>query len=419
MRYFEFDTLTEILLTMKQNKLRTFLTGFAVSWGIFMLIVLLGSGNGLKNGIMSNFGDRATNSMMLWGGRTTMPYKGFKAYRRLTLTNHEVTMLKNTFKEIDLITGEVYRSSLVSNKQESGNYSISGVQPDYYGINKLKIRSGRFINDMDIRQERKVIVLPRKVAQLLFKDEDPLGKWVKVDGLSFQVVGIDHTSERGDGGSCYIPLPTAQKVYHMGIETQRISFTVNGLYTEEDNEAFGKRIREFMGRRLIVHPDDLNSIGLWNQAADYVQTMNIFATIDLFVLFIGICTLVAGLVGVGNIMVITVKERTREFGIRKSLGATPATILSSILLESVVVTTLFGYGGMLLGIGILEGLNIVLSGNGGGDGGSGMRIFLNPTVDLNVVLGATLLLITAGLVAGYFPARKAVRIKPIEAMRAD
>ncbi|NLT02919.1 MAG: ABC transporter permease [Bacteroidales bacterium] len=418
MRFLEFDTLTEILLTMKQNKLRSFLTGFAVSWGIFMLIILLGSGNGLKNGITSNFSDRATNSMMIWGGRTTMPYKGFKAYRRLQLTNNEVTMLKNHFKEIDLITGEVNRNSMVSYKQESGSYEISGIQPGYNGINTLKINKGRFINDMDLKHERKVIVLPRKVAELLFKGDDPLGKWVKVDGLSFQVVGIDATAERGEGSSCYIPLTTAQKVYHLGIETYRISFTVNGLHSEEANEDFGKQIRAYLGRQLIVHPEDLNSIGLWNQAADYVQTMKIFSTIDLFVLFIGICTLIAGLVGVGNIMVITVKERTREFGIRKSLGATPGTILNSILLESVVVTTLFGYVGMLFGIGILELISMAMGGQGGG-GESNMQIFANPTVDLKVVLGATLLLIIAGLIAGYIPARKAVRIKPIEAMRAE
>jgi putative ABC transport system permease protein len=418
MRFLEFDTLTEILLTMKQNKLRSFLTGFAVSWGIFMLIILLGSGNGLKNGITSNFSDRATNSMMIWGGRTTMPYKGFKAYRRLQLTNNEVTMLKNHFKEIDLITGEVNRNSMVSYKQESGSYEISGIQPGYNGINTLKINKGRFINDMDLKHERKVIVLPRKVAELLFKGDEPLGKWVKVDGLSFQVVGIDATAERGEGSSCYIPLTTAQKVYHLGIETYRISFTVNGLHSEEANTEFGKQIRAYLGRQLIVHPEDLNSIGLWNQAADYVQTMKIFSTIDLFVLFIGICTLIAGLVGVGNIMVITVKERTREFGIRKSLGATPGTILNSILLESVVVTTLFGYVGMLFGIGILELISMAMGGQGGG-GESNMQIFANPTVDLKVVLGATLLLIIAGLIAGYIPARKAVRIKPIEAMRAE
>lgn len=307
---------------------------------------------------------------------------------------------------------------MVSYKQESGSYEISGIQPGYNGINTLKINKGRFINDMDLKHERKVIVLPRKVAELLFKGDEPLGKWVKVDGLSFQVVGIDATAERGEGSSCYIPLTTAQKVYHLGIETYRISFTVNGLHSEEANTEFGKQIRAYLGRQLIVHPEDLNSIGLWNQAADYVQTMKIFSTIDLFVLFIGICTLIAGLVGVGNIMVITVKERTREFGIRKSLGATPGTILNSILLESVVVTTLFGYVGMLFGIGILELISMAMGGQGGG-GESNMQIFANPTVDLKVVLGATLLLIIAGLIAGYIPARKAVRIKPIEAMRAE
>ena len=418
MRFLEFDTLTEILITMRENKLRTFLTGFAVAWGIFMLIILLGSGNGLKNGITSNFSDRATNSVMVWSGRTTMPYKGFKAYRKINLTNDEITLLKTRFKEIGQISGEVQRSSTVSYKTESGNFQVYGVNPDYKDINRLKINQGnsRFINDYDMTKERKVIVLSKQVSDIIFKAENPVGKWVKVDGLTFQVIGVDTKTSQGNSGQCYIPLNTAQKIYHLGIETYNINFTLIGLTTKEEIDDFSQKVREVLGRQLIVHPDDLNSFGMWNQASDYVQTMKIFSTIDLFVLFIGICTLIAGIVGVGNIMVITVKERTREFGIRKSLGATPGNILASILLESIVITSMFGYIGMMLGIGVLGIVSKVL---GGGSNSDTIQVFKDPSVDINIVIAATLLLIIAGLFAGYIPARKAVRIKPIEAMRAE
>ncbi len=420
MRFLEFDTLTEILITMRENKLRSFLTGFAVAWGIFMLIILLGSGNGLKNGIMSNFGDRSVNSMMIWSGRTTMPYQGYKAYRRIILTNNEKDLLKKRFKEIGVITGEVYRSSSVNYKQESGNFEITGVEPAYETINGLKFKpgNGRFINGMDLKLNRKVVVLSKKVADVLFKKEDPIGKWILLGEMSFQVIGIDTKTSMGEGGSCYIPLQTAQQLFQTGIINDRISFTINGLKTETQIEAFGEQVREMLGRQLIVHPDDLNSIGMWNQAAEYEQTMKIFSSIDMFILFIGICTLIAGLVGVSNIMVITVKERTKEFGIRKSLGATPGTILNAILLESVVITGLFGYIGMLLGIGLLSILDMAMSKKADIDEET-IQLFLNPTVDLKVVIGATVLLIVAGLMAGYLPARKAVRIKPVEAMRAE
>ncbi|MDD2612541.1 MAG: FtsX-like permease family protein, partial [Bacteroidales bacterium] len=241
------------------------------------------------------------------------------------------------------------------------------------------------------------------------------------DNISFQVVGIDTKTSNEEGGHCYIPLSTAQKIYNKADWIDNISLTVNGLYTKEANEEFGKDLKKTLSRVLIVDPDDEQAIGMWNQAADYVQTMKIFSTINLFVLFIGLCTLIAGIVGVGNIMVITVKERTREFGIKKALGATPGNILLSILLESVVITTTFGYIGLLFGVGLLEIISKVISmGSGGGkEGSQSMSIFLDPSVDLSTAILATLILIFSGLIAGYIPARKAVRIKPIEAMRAD
>jgi putative ABC transport system permease protein len=424
MKIFEFDTLHEILATMRESKLRTFLTGFAVSWGIFMLIILLGSGNGLKNGITSNFGERATNTMEMWPRETTKPYKGFKSHRRLEFSNREMDILKAQFPQVDKISGRIFRNPVVSYKDEYGNYSLEGVMPDYKDIDGHIIASGngRFLNQIDMQQERKVVVLSKKIVDALFKKENPLGKWVKLDNVSFQVVGIDTKASREQGGFCYIPHSTAQKIYNRANKTDNISLTVNGLHTKEANEEFGNQVKKALFRALIVDPGDEQAIGLWNQAADYVQTMNIFSTIDLFVFFIGLCTLIAGIVGVGNIMVITVKERTREFGIKKALGATPGNILLSILLESVVITTSFGYLGMFLGVGLLEAISKVMdlaSGGGGDSGEHKMSVFLNPSVDLGTVLLATLILIVAGLVAGYIPARKAVRIKPIEAMRAD
>ena len=408
---------------MKENKLRTFLTGFAVAWGIFMLIILLGSGNGLKNGVTSNFNDRASNTMMLWGGRTTMPYKGLKAYRSIKLTNELLPYLKNHFTEIDKISGQVDRSSTVSFGTENGSYQIYGVQPDYQIISNMTFATGngRFLNDKDLELDRKVIVLSRKVAKSLFKEVNPVGKWVKMDGLTFQVIGVDMKISNDNEAKCYIPMKTAQKLYTLGNEVNNISFSVRGLVTKEENDDFGQKVREALGRELIINPDDLNTIGLWNQASDYVQTMGIFSTLDLFVMFIGICTLIAGIVGVGNIMVITVKERTREFGIRKALGATPGSILNSILLESIVITSLFGYLGMMFGIGLLELINFAINSNqkAAADGERSISIFMNPTVDLNIIFVATIILILAGLIAGYIPARKAVRIKPIEAMRAE
>lgn len=420
MRIFEFDNFREIIDTMRENKLRTFLTGFAVAWGIFMLIILLGSGEGLKNGIESNFNERATNTVNIWARRTTMPYKGYKSFRRVRFTNDDLYYLKNLFKEIDKASGHIYNQATVSYGLENGSFEVEGVMPDMEYIDMLKITSGngRFINEIDMNQERKVVVITKKTEEILFKGKPAIGEFVDVGGIPFKVIGIDTKESRDENGRMYIPHTTAQKIFNKSIYTDALHFSVKGLYTKKANDDFAEKVRLALSRRHTVHPDDTSAYNIWNQASDYVQTMNIFKTIDIFVLFIGICTLIAGIVGVGNIMVITVKERTKEFGIRKAIGATPISILSSILLESVVVTATFGYIGMMLGIGLLEIINKVLGG-GESTGKDSISVFKDPTVDLNIVFMATIILIISGLFAGYIPARKAVKIKPIDAIRSE
>ncbi len=421
MKFFEFDTIREIFSTMRQSKLRTFLTGFSVAWGIFMLIVLLGSGKGLQNGVSSNFSNYAVNMVNVWPRRTNMPYKGFKAYRRLRFRDQDMEMLKNHFPQIDKASGIIsLYGSTVSYGKEYGNYGINGVMPDYKDIRMLSIEAGngRFINNIDMSEERKVVVINQRVADNLFRGEEPLGKYVQIGGIAFMVVGLETKTSNDENGYCYIPHSTAQTIYNRRGYTDEFYFTVTGMDSPEANEAFTLALRKTLARSLIVHPDDTAAIGVWNMAENYVQTMRIFSTIQLFVFIIGLCTLVAGIVGVGNIMVITVKERTREFGIKKAIGASPSNILNSILIESVIITGIFGYIGMVLGIGTLELLSLIME-NTTGTGGDGPKVFLNPSVDLNIVLVATGILIASGLLAGYFPARRAVNIKPVEAMRAE
>jgi len=339
----------------------------------------------------------------------------------LRFRDQDMEMLKNHFPQIDKASGIIsLYGSTVSYGKEYGDYRINGVMPDYKDIRMLSIEAGngRFINNIDMSEERKVVVINQRVADNLFRGEEPLGKYIQIGGIAFMVVGLETKTSNDENGYCYIPHSTAQTIYNRRGYTDEFYFTVTGMDSPEANEAFTLALRKTLARSLIVHPDDTAAIGVWNMAENYVQTMRIFSTIQLFVFIIGLCTLVAGIVGVGNIMVITVKERTREFGIKKAIGASPSNILNSILIESVIITGVFGYIGMVLGIGTLELLSLIME-NATGTGGDGPKVFLNPSVDLNIVLVATGILIASGLLAGYFPARRAVNIKPVEAMRAE
>ncbi|MDD2285557.1 MAG: ABC transporter permease [Paludibacter sp.] len=414
------DILQEIWSGLKRNKLRTILTGLSVSWGIFILIVLLGAGNGLKNGVTSNFSDRSTNTVQLWPGRTSLPYKGYQSGRSLSFTEKELKKVELEVTEAVNETPIVDKYLNISYKNEYGSYSVKGTLPHYEQIFNLKFDAdgGRFINETDMLENRKVIVIDQRIKEVLFKEESPLGKFVKVDQVMFQVVGVNTKKERWGDGNAYIPYSTAQMVFNPNKKFYSMAMIVEGLETKEENEQFNDRLKENVSQTMLFDPKDTQALWINNSQQNYLQTMSIFNGISLFVLIVGIFTLIAGVVGVSNIMLVTVKERTREIGIRKAIGAPPAQILFTIILESILITAIFGYMGMMAGIGITEVVNMVMEQSAAANP-SGMSVFKNPTVNLNYVYFSTMIMIVAGIIAGYMPARKAVKIKPIEAMRDE
>lgn len=416
------DIIQEIFQSLRRNKLRTTLTGLSVSWGIFILIILLGAGNGLKNGVSSNFSDRATNRVNLWSGTTSMPHQGLKSGRNLQFSEKEIDALENQLSESRLVTARISRDQTISYGSEYGSYQIRGVMPGYLDIEHLIIdpKDGRFINQLDIKNNNKIIVLDKKIADLLFKKDNALGKDVKVGDLIFKVVGINSKKEQWGGPNAYIPFSTAQIVYNPSKKFNQITFTVDGLNTKEENDSFDAKLRTVMGNMLSFNPEDRQAIWVNNSQAEYIETQKIFGGITIFVSIIGILTLIAGIVGVSNIMLVSVKERTKEIGIRKAIGAPPSSILTSIIFESLIITAIFGYLGMMMGIGLTEAINFFMEQSSAAQGDEmQMSVFKNPTVNIGYALFATGILIVSGIIAGYMPARNAVKIKPIEAMRRD
>lgn len=418
------NTLEEILATLRHNKLRTTLTGLSVSWGIFILIVLLGAGNGLQNGVTSNFSDRAKNTVQMWPGQTSLPYKGLKSSRSLNFTDKELAAVNERVPESDEETGIIEKNTTITHGTEYGSYRIKGVHPSYQKINNLEFASqkGRFINNLDIEDNNKVIVLDKKIEETLFKDKSALGQYVQVGPVMFKVIGINSKKEGWDGSQAYIPFTTAQSLYNPDKKFNSIAFTTKGLETKEANERFNKQLKTRMSQTMLFDPEDEKALWIQNSQENYLQTMRIFNGINVFVTIVGIFTLIAGIVGVSNIMLVSVKERTREIGIRKAIGAPPASILRSIVIESILITAVFGYIGMILGIGLTELVNFLMEQSATGQtsaGGQQMSIFKNPTVQLGYVIFSTVILIIAGVIAGYMPAKRATQIKPIEAMREE
>lgn len=424
---FDFDSFREIWSTIKKNKLRTFLTGFSVSWGIFMLIVLLGAGNGLRNGVMYNFRNMAMNKVSVWTRYTTKPWKGMPSNRSVSFKETDIDAIRKAHPEIDLCSPRVsYNDTLYVGEEYITGY-LEAVHPDHARINYVNVNAGngRFLNDLDMRERRKVIVLSPRMAEVLFRDKSAVGQYVKAGNIMLQVIGIYNDDDKSNNAPAYIPFTTGQILYNRGYGFGSLTFTLKGVVSEKENEAFENRFRATLARLHQFDPDDRNAIGMWNTANEFRMTNNIMNGIALFIWVVGIGTLMAGIVGVSNIMLITVRERTREFGIRKAIGAKPSSILQLIITESILVTAAFGYVGMITGIGLTElinyGMEMAQAGQspGGQNPGDNMSIFRDPTVSLGISLAATALIILAGVLAGYFPARKAVKINAIEAMRAE
>lgn len=404
------DRWEEIFSTIRKNKLRTFLTGFSVAWGIFMLIILLGSGQGLENGVRDQFQSSAVNTLWVWGGQTTMAYKGLKPGRDILFENPDYTNLRSNIDGIEYMAGRsfVWGDNNITYKNEWGNFDIRSVHPDYGIIEKVTVHEGRFINPYDVRDYQKVSVIGTDVVDALFKGEEAMGKYINIQGVPFKVVGIfsDEDGRRGNQRTVYIPITTGQRVYMGRDRIQTMAITVASRDVE-DSKRMEDEVRTKLAQRHRFDVEDEQAMFIWNGVQEFKQFMDLFGAIRLFVWVIGIMTIIAGIVGVSNIMMIAVKERTKEIGIRKSMGATPNSIVLLIMQEAVFITALAGYFGLVLGIGLLELVKPYID----------TEFFRNPEVDLKVAISATLVLIAAGMLAGFFPARKAAAIKPVVALR--
>ena len=407
------DFWQEIFMALRRNKLRTILTGLAISWGIFILIVLLAAGNGLMNAVGDEFSSRSTNTYTLYGGFTSKPYKGHNENRWIHFTDKDIRLLENNFPHVDQVSPRIYTNGNAIYKDQLSPLTVNGVRPVFAKTNGVKMTAGRFLNELDEKNNEKVLVIDESVRDQLFgSEEDPIGKLVFVNNIAYKIIGVWEGHPNSGGGEGFVPFSTLKKITNEN-EYFMLNFTTYGLDTKEANEEFETYLRKQLASLHEFDPDDDSAIYISSTMLQYMETNKIMHTLQVFIWIIGIAMLISGIVGVSNIMRITVKERTNEIGIRKAIGAKSRSILTSIVVESMIITTLFGYIGMWLGMVVAE-----ISGNIISKAQEGNNITINivPTIDIQVVLLATALLIVCGVLAGFFPARNAVRIKPIEAM---
>lgn len=417
------ELIKEIWSTSKRNKLRTSLTGFAVAWGIFMLIFLLGAGNGLINAQLQQSTRFLANSMRVFPGETSKAYKGLKEGRSITLNDKDILISNKTYGQyVDDVGGrlEQYNVNINYGDNYVASQSLVGVAPTHPKIDKTELIAGRFINEIDMKEQRKNVVLSRSQAKELSKDYRSLvGKNVKISNLNFQVVGIYKDDESRNNTEVFIAYSTIKTIYAKGDDAGSLEFTIKNLKTQEDNEQFEKNYRASINNNHQAAPDDERTIWLWNRYMDNIQMNQGIAIMQTALWIVGLFTLLSGIVGVSNIMLITVKERTREFGVRKAIGAKPWSILKLIITESIIITSFFGYIGMVCGVAANEIMDATIGHTTIDTGLFKAAMFVNPTVGIGTCIGATITIVIAGTIAGLIPAIKAARIRPIEALRAE
>ncbi len=415
---FDTDRWYEIYSTLRKNPLRTILTAFGVFWGIFILVIMLGSGNGLQNGVNQDFSGIKTNSFFVWAQRTSKPYMGMQPGRTFNYNNDDAKALL-TIPELSVVAprnqlGGYRNVNTVVRGIKNGAFDIMGDYPQYNLIEPRKITNGRFINQLDIKEKRKVCIIGERVRKILFDEgEEPVNDYIVINGIYFKVIGVFKASGHGDEGeqeanTIHVPFTTFQHAFNYG--------NVVGFFaiTSKDNipasEAEDKVIALLKQRHKIA-PEDQLAIGHWNMEKEFSKIQGLFSGISMLVWIVGIGTLLAGVIGVSNIMLIVVKERTKEIGIRRAVGAPPVSIVTQIILESVLLTSVAGYFGLVLGVGLLEAVSSAIGTSGG--------MFRNPEVDINVALKALGILIFSGALAGLMPARKALQINTAEALRSE
>jgi putative ABC transport system permease protein len=416
---FDQDNWQEIFATIKKNKLRTALTAFGVFWGIFMLVIMLGAGTGLKKGVMRDFNGSATNSFFMWTQKTTKPYQGMKPGRVFNFTNEDAAALRQ-LKCLDVIApmnqlGGYEGNNNVIRGIKTGIFAVMAEYPQFREIQAVSIRDGRFINENDIREKRKICVIGKRAFEILFdKKENPIGEWIRISGVYFMVVGITNPTGSGQQAEeqsqqIYVPFSTFQYAFNFG---NRVGwFSVRSKNNVPASVAEDQALALLKERHKIA-PEDLMAVGHWNMEKQFNKISGLFIGINGLVWFVGIGTLIAGVIGVSNIMLIVVKERTREIGVKRALGATPFSVMAQLIMESVFLTSIAGYFGLLAGIGLLELISSLLPPDNN-------SMFSNPEVNLNVALTALTVLIVSGALAGMIPARRAVSIHPVEALRSE
>ena len=413
---FNLDKWSEIISTIRKNKMRTFLTAFSIAWGIFLLVVLLGAGSGFLNGVLYEFRDDAMNSISVEPGQTSLPYKGMKPGKMIQLTNEDHDQIKERVRFVEHTSSRfnLRGDYTVRYKHNFARFAVRAVHPGHVFFEKTIVTDGRFINEIDIKERRKVATIGVEVVNLFFKDENPIGKWIEVNQIPYKVVGV--FTDEGIGfelSIIYIPISTAQMAYNGANRVDEILFTTENVSLKE-TQLMVKETKNILVEHHSFSPKDPRAVEITNHKEWVQRFYSMISGINFFIWVVGIGTIAAGIVGVSNIMIIAVKERTREIGIRKAIGATPGSIVGLILQESLIVTILAGYVGLVAGVVVVEFASWVFE-----NFNLQSEYFRNPEIQFNTVIMATILLVIAGSIAGYFPARIAAQVKPVEALREE